>query len=143
MTKVDFQEIFDAVQMDESAKAVFLAMPREEQLLAILGMNAWTRSELVIVKKDVINIQADLEETRRDMLSYRIKRERQERENREYTDDETVTTTQKIVREVAKAFAQRFDFWSWFRDRVLPTIFTVITLAILYFVFGGRIPVMP
>jgi hypothetical protein len=139
-TKVDFQEIFDAVQMDENAKKVFLAMPREEQLLAILGMNAWTRSELAIVKKDVVNIQGELEETRRDLISYRIKRERQERENREYSDDETVTTTQKIVKEVAKAFAQRFDFWTWFRDRVLPTVMTAITLGILYLIFGGKLP---
>jgi hypothetical protein len=141
--KVDFQEIFDAVQMDENAKKVFLSMPREEQLLAILGINAWTRSELAVVKKDVVSIQADLEETRRDLVSYRIKRERQERESREYDDDATITNTQKIAKEVAKALAQRFDFWTWFRDRVLPTVVTIITLAILYFVFGGRIPGMP
>ena len=138
--KVDFQEIFDAVQMDENAKKMFLSMPMEEQLLAILGINAWTRAELAVVKKDVVEIQEGLEETRRDLVSYRIKRERQERESREHNDDETITTTQKILKEVAKAFAQRFDVWVWFRDRVLPTIIGVIVLGILYLVFGGTLP---
>jgi hypothetical protein len=137
---LNFQDIFDAVQMDENAKKVFLSMPREEQLLAILGINAWTRSELAIVKKDVVNIQEGLEETRRDLISYRFKRERQERESREYADDEVIGVTEKIVKEVGKAFAQRFDFWVWFRDRVLPTIIGVITLGILYLVFGGKLP---
>ncbi len=136
-----FDQIFEAIQMDDEAKKVFLAMPREEQLLAILGMQSWTRAELVNVKKDVINVRGDLTEFKRESREYRVKRER--KENHLLGDlegDDGMSTTQKIVREIAKEFGKRFDFWAWFRDRVLPSIITLITLAILYLTFGGKVP---
>jgi hypothetical protein len=134
-----FKEIFDAVQMDENAKKVFLAMPREEQLLAIVGMQAWMRSELVNIKRDVLETKKDMEETKKETLQYRVRRERQEKKLLGSLEgDDQVSTTQKIVREIAKEFSKRFDFWAWFRDKVLPAILTAIALGILYLVFGGK-----
>jgi hypothetical protein len=134
-----FQEIFDAVQMDENAKKVFLAMPREEQLLAIVGMQAWMRSELVNIKRDVLETKKDLEESKKETLQYRVRRERQEKKLLGSLEgDDQMSTTQKIVREIAKEFSKRFDFWAWFRDKVLPAILTAIALGILYLVFGGK-----
>jgi hypothetical protein len=132
-----FKDLFDTVQMDPEAKQVFLAMPREEQLLAIIGMQAWLRSDVANVKKDVIETKSDLKEFKREMNSYRMRREKKE-EDRERGGEELLTTTQKIVREVSKAFSQRFDFWTWFRDKVLPAIMTAISLGILYAVFGPK-----
>ena len=141
MTKPDFSNIFDAVQMDEDAKKVFLSMPREEQLLAILGMQAWIRSELTSVKKAEIELRQDFHEFKKESVAYRTRRERKEKNVfGDLEGDDEVSTTAKIAREVAKAFSQRFDFWVWFRDKVLPGLISLITIGILYLVFGGRIP---
>ena len=136
-----FDQIFEAIQMDAEAKKAFLAMTREEQLLAILGMQGFIRSELVKVKKDVIDVRTDFTEFKRESREYRKERERQEKQMLGSLEgDEDMSTTQKIVREVAKAFAQRFDFWAWFRDRVLPTLLTGFILGLLYLVYGGKLP---
>jgi hypothetical protein len=130
MTRTDFTEMFDSVQMDPDARKVFLAMPREEQLLAILGMQAWTRSELVIVKRQVIETQSNLEEFKKESRKYRARRRAKSGE--EAQDDDTMTTTQKINSQISKP-------WVWFRDRVLPQIILIISLAILYQAFGGKL----
>jgi hypothetical protein len=131
MNKTDFAEIFDAVQMDDGAKKVFLNMAREEQLLAILGMQAWMRSELVAVRKEVINTKDDLGEFKKESRRYRIRREKQE--GSQLSEDETMSTTEKISQQMNKP-------WIWFRDKVLPGIVQLATLALLYFIFGGKIP---
>jgi len=51
-------------------------------------------------------------------------------------EDPTLSTTQKINRERARYR----DWGAWFIDRVLPQIVTLITLAILYMTFGGKLP---
>jgi hypothetical protein len=89
---MDVHEMFQRIAMDKEAKKVFLAMPREEQLLAILGMQAWSSNELAKTQKDVASLRDDLE-------MYRRKRE--EKENG-HSDN---TVTQKIV----KTVKQRFD----------------------------------
>lgn len=134
MTPQKFNDILEMVQMDPEARAVFLAMPREEQLLAILGMQQWTRSELATVKKQVIGIEENLKETQRESRQYRTRREKKESD-----DGDDVSTTQKIAKEIATAFAQRFDFWTWFRDKVLPQIITFITLALLALAFADKL----
>jgi hypothetical protein len=136
-----YNDLFQAVQMDDDAKRVFLAMSREEQLLAILGMQSFVRSEVATVKKDIIDVRQDLNEFKKETRSYRVHRERQEKKmfGGEEGDDE-MSTTQKIAKEIAKALSQRFDFWIWFRDKVMPAVVTAITLGILYLVFGGKLP---
>ena len=126
VNRTNFAEIFDSVQMDPEARKVFIAMPREEQLLAILGMQAWMRAELVTVKKQVIETQDNLEEFKKESRRYRVKRERREGVN---DGDDTMSTTEKISQQFNKP-------WVWFRDKVLPQVISLIVLAILYLTFG-------
>ena len=50
------------------------------------------------------------------------------------------TTSEKIRLELSKQNV----LWVWFRDKVLPgtlsAILTIVTLAVLYEAFGGKIP---
>jgi len=144
--------LIDMVTMDENAKKVFMAMPREEQLFAILGMLSFLRSEVAVLKKNGIDTNADIKKLKDDQRHFRLVRERREKEIQDginnvikssnlpqiVIDDATddTNTTQKIVAEITKAFASRFDFWIWFRDKILPTLLITIILGILYLVFG-------
>ena len=125
------KELNDLVEMemDGDAKKAFLGMLREEQLLAILGMQAFIRSELANVKRKQIEFENDLRQ-------YRLQRERRENEH----DDNVMNTTQKIVKALQEAKAMEFNFWIWFRDKVLPGIISLIVLGILYLIFGGQLP---
>lgn len=119
--KIDFTEMFDAIQMDVDAKKVFLSMQRDEQLLAILGMQAWMREEQSKIMRRVIDIERDLHTKKGS--NYR-------------EDDRKLTTSQKIMNVLTK----RFDFWLDIFKGVLQTVLTVVTLAILYLAFGGKLP---
>jgi hypothetical protein len=144
MSKPNYTEIFDAVQMDPDAKRVFLNMPREEQLLAILGMQAWTRSELVNVQRMVLDTRDDLasfkEESRRERTKRELRESRLPSGNTDDDQEDETSITQKVAREIAKALAQRFDVWIYFRDKILPPILIAVTFAILYQAFGGKVP---
>jgi len=120
MTTSNIREMLGAVQADKEARQVFLSMPREEQLLAILGMIAFLSSQIAGLQKDAID--------------YRHKRE----EIEDGHSQEVMNTTQKIVKAISEAKASEFNFWLWFRDKVLPAVATAITLAVLYLAFGGR-----
>lgn len=125
----------DDIELDEELKDAFIKMPREEQLFSILSMQAYLRRELAIVKKRQIDFETDYKR-------YRNHRERREKEliGDLNEGEDGMSITQKVMRvaaqEVAKAFAQRFDVWVYFRDRVLPTIITGFILALLYIVYG-------
>ena len=146
--------ILDMIEMDETAKKVFMSMSREDQLFAILGMVSFLRNELAVVKKGQIGTQEEVKKLREDQNHYRQVRERREKLlqdqingifNRANTmtmpgrieDADEEDTTEKVAAEVAKIFASRFDFWVWFRDKVLPTIILTIILGLLYLVFGN------
>ena len=134
-----FDQVFEAIRMDPDAKKVFMAMPREEQLLAILGMQSFIRSEVANLEKDVINLRSEVTESKKESREYRIRREKKEKSLLgDLEGDEKMSTTQKIVREISKEFSKRFDFWTWFIDKVLPAVVTAIALGILYLVFGGK-----
>ncbi len=137
MTKTEFDRMLEDARMDDTAKKAFLAMSREEQLLAILGMQSYIRSELVIVKKDQIEFGQDLQAFKKELREVRRAREVKEKAR---DDGDEVNTTQKIIKTFAEEMSKRFDLFVWFRDKVLPTVVTIITLALLYFVFGGKIP---
>lgn len=121
MNTINFAEIFDAVQMDENAKKVFLAMGRDEQLLAILGMQAWMRNEIASVNKRVIDVERSL----------RTKRGTGYRE-----DDAKLSTSEKVMAVLTK----RLDFWIDILKNVLSNVFVIIVLAVLYLAFGGKMP---
>lgn len=146
--------ILDMIEMDETAKQVFMAMSREDQLFAILGMVSFLRNELAVVKKGQIGTQDEVKKLREDQNHYRQVRERREKLLQDQIngifnragsmtmpgrieDADEEDTTEKVAAEVAKIFASRFDFWIWFRDKVLPTIILTIILGLLYLVFGN------
>jgi hypothetical protein len=117
--------------LDDDAKATFLGMSREDQLLVVLSMEGSNSNRLAVVEKWQIDFERESKVYRR------------QREQREGSDDDLMTNTQKMAKIVANELAKRFDFWSWFRDRILPTVITVIVLAVLYMAFGGKIPGAP
>lgn len=96
----DITEMMELIRENREAKKVFLAMPREEQLLAILEMIAYGNSQFAILQKQFIDHQADSDK-------YRAERERREKQLvdildtdpkiKALSDDEKQTTVQKIL----------------------------------------------
>jgi hypothetical protein len=127
ITKHDVDQIL--ISMDDGARDAFSTMPREEQLLVIFGLEMSNSNRLAIVERRQIDFE-------RDSREYRNVRETRERNH----SDDVMTTTGKIADEIRRAFAQRFDWSVYFRDRILPTILTAISLGLLYLVFGGKLP---
>jgi hypothetical protein len=114
--------------LDDDAKAAFLDMPREEQLAILLSMEGSNSNRLAVVERWQINFE-------RDNRIYRA-----QREQRENGDDDVLNITQKILKAIEEVDSKKFNFFVWFRDRVLPTVMTAITLGILYLIFGGKLP---
>ena len=135
---IDKKDLFVS-DIDENIKNVFLTMTREDQLLAIMNMQSWIRAELAVMKKSQIGYDQELRDFKKELREVRQMRERKEHE-RELSGDELLSTTQKIFKAIASAKAQEFNFWMWFRDKVLPAVATAITLGILYLIFGGKLP---
>ena len=116
--------------MDEDAKSMFLDMTREEQLTVLLSMAASNSNRLALVERRQIDFETDYK-------AYR--RERERKENGDDGDDK-MGTTQKIVKMIEEERAKQFNYVVWFRDRVMPQVITLITLAILYLAFGNKLP---
>lgn len=139
MTNKILDDILDALEMDEDRKKTLMAMPTEELLIAIFGVQQYLRSEIATIKKRQILSEQDAKK-------YRAHRERKEQnimndlDHLDEVDENHMSITQKMMvvaaKEVAKAFSQRFDFWTYFRDRVLPTLITGFILGLLYLVYG-------
>ena len=127
ISKIEIEQIL--IHLDDDARDSFLAMPREDQLLVILGMEGSNSNRLAIVEKWQIDFQ-------REARLYREQRENKENGD----DDEIMGITQKMAKIVARELAKRFDVWTWIRDRILPTVMTAIVLGLLYLVFGGKVP---
>lgn len=125
ITKRDLENVKNA--MDEDAKAMFLDMTREEQLTVLLSMAASNSNRLALVERRQIDFEADYKSYRR------------ERERKENGEDE-MGTTQKIVKMIEEERAKQFNYAIWFRDRVMPQVITLITLAILALAFGAKLP---
>lgn len=149
---VSKSDILGLIEIDDDAKKVFLAMPREEQLLAILGMVSHIRSEEATNKKKIITLADDFKTFKTRQDEFRIARDAEDQRvgqliqsliigrgndaTRPLSAEDAQTTTQKIVREITKQFAARFDFWVYMRDKVLPSIISFIVLAILALIFA-------
>ena len=123
MSKIDIQQILDNVDAD--ARDNFASMEEKDQLLVIFSLEMSNSKRLATVERKQIEFE-------RDYNSYRRNREKMERDRKE----DTLSTTQKIIAELAK----QFDWSVYFRDRILPPILTAIALGILYLVFGGKLP---
>ena len=122
ITPKSIKQMLDAVQADRDAKRVFLAMPREEQLLAILGLIAFTNSQLANMQKESIE--------------YRNKREKQEQTHGERLLD----TGAKIAEGINNALSTKFGRWTRLADSILDKVITIVIIGVLYLVFGGELP---
>lgn len=121
ITKKDIDAILK--NLDEDARLSFLSMSREDQLLVILSMEGSNSNRLAVVEKWQIDFQ-------RDRNLYREKRE-----NKENNEEEVTNITQKIVKTFAQEMSKQFNFWLWFRDKVLPSMTTVGLMVLLYMIF--------
>lgn len=126
ITKRDLEKARDL--MDYEAKDFFLGASREDQLTILLSMEYSNSNRLAVLERRQIEFENDMREYRK------------QRERRENDDEDLLGTTQKILRAIAEAESKKFDYAVWFRDRVLPQVITLITLAILYLTFGGKLP---
>lgn len=127
LTSNSIKEMLDTVQADREAKKVFLAMPREEQLLAILGMITFLTSQFAQMQKE--NIE------------YRQERERREGKLVEILDtdpdikalshEEKQNTVQKII-----ALATRPARTGALLDKVLSLIAVIVFVLFIM----GKIP---
>lgn len=134
VTLNSIKEMLDAVQADREARQVFLKMPREEQLLTILGILAVNSSQVAILQKEFITLK-------KDNTSYREEREKREKKLTEILDtnpdikalspEAKENTMQKII-----ALATRPAKSGALLDKVLSLI-----LVILFVLFVmGKIP---
>lgn len=73
------------------------------------------------IRGDIANLKRAVLDFQEDLTVYRHHREEKEQ-----------STEEKIETILNK----RFDFWTWFRDKVLPSIVTFIVMALLYLVFA-------
>ena len=127
ITKKDIERALEG--MEDDARQSFLSMSREDQMIVILSMEGSNSNRLAVVERRQIEFD-------KDMKDYRRRREIREDKN----DDEVMNTTQKIIKAIAEAEAKKFNYGVWFRDRVLPQVITLITLAVLYLTFGNQLP---
>jgi len=145
ITSHSIKEMLDTVQADKDARKVFLAMPREEQLLAILGMITYTNSLLANLQKEQIDQRRDIEDFKEELRHSRNERQQMEKDLAEklgvdikFTrpDGDSMSTTEKVMAVIAK----RFDFWRPVLQNSLSVIINIIVLALLYMAFGGKVP---
>ena len=92
---------------------VFKRQEPKDQVMALFDMTRYVRGEIASVKRLIIDLQQDIQ-------TYRAKRE-----------EEETGTTQKIER----ALSKQFDFWAYFRDKIIPPILTMVIIALLYLAF--------
>lgn len=98
----------------DNERELFKLMPEHEQIMALFDMMRYVRSEIASTKRAVLDLGDDLH-------TYRKIREQSE---------SMQTTTQKI-----QAIMDKRDVLKWFVDKVLPSIVTVIMVALLFLAF--------
>lgn len=118
LTKEDIKELLEAVQADREARQVFLSMPREDQLLSILGMIAYVNSQIASIQRDNID--------------YRHSRETREKDRNQSLQD----TGEMIAIGIRKALDERSQRWTKILDNITTSVLTVVILGILYLVFS-------
>lgn len=164
MTKNDLMDMF---HIDNEAEQAFLNMPRNEQLLAILGMLTHLRNDEANLYKRLIDVEGNLKTSQEQQRTYRLLREAEDKRinsiitswmtgapvssgdnisTHKLTEDELLTTTQKITKLITKVFQERDDQIKPWRNMffgILQTVLTIIVLAVLYLAFGGKVPGHP
>lgn len=102
------------IDFNDTERDVFKRMEHQDQSMALFDMLRYVRQEIASTKRIMLNFQADIQ-------NYRSQREEKEH-----------GTTEKIK----AVLNERFDFWKWFMDKVMPTIATSGILALLYLIFN-------
>jgi type II secretory pathway component PulM len=129
------REMLDAVQADRETRQVFLKMPREEQLLAILGMITFLTSEFAKLQKDNIEYrqERELKEKAREQREKKLVEILDTDPNiKALSPEEKQNTMQKII-----ALATRPARKGALLDKVLSLI-----LVILFVLFVmGKLPI--
>lgn len=125
MDKTDIEKLLTA--MDNGAKEAFLSMTVENQRLVLFSIEISNSNRIANVEKKQIEID-------RDMREYRRTRERRE----DHNDESIMDTTQKILKAIAEAEAKKFNVGVYVRDKILPTVITFVTLALLALAFGYK-----
>jgi len=133
-TTDNLKDVLESIKSDRDTRKVFLAMTEEDKWLAVLGMIAFNLNQQVTFQKEV-----------RERADQRIRMERELGEKLHVSlgggdDDDTLTTTQKVQ---AVITAQYGGFIKYFLDifkSILTTVLTIVTIALLYFIFGGKMP---
>lgn len=131
LTKHDIEKAKDF--LTEDAKSAFLDMTENERMIVLLSIEGSNSNRLAVVERRQID-------TERDNRIYRQQREIKEKNGENHKDENDMNTTQKIIRMIEEERAKQFNYAVWFRDRVLPQVITLVTLAVLYLTFGGKLP---
>jgi hypothetical protein len=127
VTPNSIKEMLDTVQADREAKQVFLKMPREEQLLAILGMITFLTSQFAQLQKDNIKYREEREQREEKLVQILDTNP----DIKALSPEEKHNTVQKII-----ALATRPVRGGGLVDKVLSII-----LVILFYLFvSGRLP---
>lgn len=117
-------EMLQKIRMEPDAKKVFLAMQREDQLLAMLGIQAYNVNETAKALRAIDELEKKVATNERKAVAYRKAREEKEGETIDF-DSEGTPMTQKIVTTVKKRFDQ------------------LITMGLLiYLIFGDKVEKM-
>ena len=109
--------------MDEEDKQTFIDMTDENQKLVLLSIELSNSNRLAKVERKQIDMDTD-------MQTYRKEREKKEDNN----DEEFLNTTQKFMKMYKEAEASKFNWWIYFRDRVLPNILSPAILILIYLI---------
>jgi len=110
----------DIINLEEREREqAFLEMPEPDKWKVIFSMLAYLRKKIPTMEKEQIEFREELREVRR---------------MREKREVKSQTTQEKIEAILLK----RFDFWIWFRDKVLPSLLSLGVIALLYLIFGGK-----
>ena len=102
------------LDFNDTERDLFKRMQANDQIMALFDMARHVRGEIAGARKDIIELRDDIK-------NYRHTREEKEQ-----------GTTEKIK----AVLNERFDFWKWFMDKVMPTLATTIILALLYLIFN-------
>jgi hypothetical protein len=118
LTGDDIREMLALVRADREARQVFLGMPREDQLLSILGMISYINSQIAKMQKEAIEY-------------------RHIREARDGTRDQHLQDTGEMIAiGIRKALDERNQRSNKIIDSVITNLINIILIGILFLVFG-------
>lgn len=100
-------------EFPDNERQRFKSLSLSQQVMELFDSLRANRGEIAKLMRVIIDYQED-------QFHYRTIREQKE-----------MSTEQKIETMLNK----RFDFWTYFRDKVLPSVLTFITMGLLYVVF--------